>query len=209
MMMKGRVGGLLLVVVVLATVCPAARAASVFTAVSRGFETQEEIKFSSRRTLTDYEERQYPEKKWVCSKQDPGEGQLTVFLRLFAYIDGKNDRNLELVMGIPVSIEARQGEAGGLSMQACFFIPETNQANPPVPIDSSVSIVTRPAMTVFTREFGGYASDEHTWQEEATELTRLVQAENININPNIAFWNAYDPPLKFWGRRNEVWLVKA
>lgn len=56
-----------------------------------------------------------------------------------------------MVMGIPVSIEAQKDAAGVVNMKACLFIPEAMQANPPAPSDPSVAIVTRPAMTVFTR----------------------------------------------------------
>lgn len=194
-------------VVMMAVVTPVtARTATLLSLLSRGFERKEEATFTSLRQTKDYEVRQYPEKKWVCTGQDASEDQVTVFLRLFSYIDGTNDRNERLTMGIPVSIEVHN-DGGVVVMQACFFIPEASQADPPTPTDPLVSIVARPAMTVYSREFGGYALDESTWDQEVTTLKRQVEAAGNTVNTFLTFWNAYDAPIKLLGRRNEVWLV--
>ncbi|XP_045618242.1 heme-binding protein 1 [Procambarus clarkii] len=187
-----------------------AAAANLFTAFTRSFGPQEEVTFTSARENTEFEERVYPAKKWACTEQVGGYSdgdQIDVFLRLFAYIGGENDRQEKLVMGIPVSIEYKV-EGGQKVYTACFFIPEAAQDNPPAPTNAQVVITPRPEMTVYTRKFGGYATDEATWTTEAEALTALVTAAGNQINPNLIYWNAYDPPFKFWNRRNEVWLLK-
>ncbi|KAK8723739.1 hypothetical protein OTU49_011520 [Cherax quadricarinatus] len=205
---------LVLVVGLSAAVLPLIDAASLLTAFTRSLGPQEEITFSTVPSTDvsngEFEERVYPSKQWVCTKQNGGltEGdQIQVFLKLFAYIDGANDQNKELVMGLPVSIEYSDVE-GQKVYTACFFIPEADQAAPPAPTNSQVFLTTRPQMTVLTRQFGGYANDEPTWMTEVQALTKLVNEAGYQVNPNLIYWNAYDPPYKFWGRRNEVWLLK-
>jgi len=204
--MMARVGGLVVLVLVL-VLSPAVRSASLFSTLARGFETQEEVTYTTLRQprAQGFEVREYAAKKWVCTLQRPTEAQFTVFGRLFSYIDGNNDRSEKIVMGIPVSIEAQEGST---QMEACFFVPEANQASPPQPTDSRVFITTRPAMTVFTRKFGGYATDEATWKTEAAALRKKVEAAGNTIDTSRSFWNAYDHPIKILGRRNEVWLVQ-
>ncbi|KAK8376612.1 hypothetical protein O3P69_009906 [Scylla paramamosain] len=158
------------------------------------------------------EERRIPAKTWVCTNQppadDPESSQLTVFLRLFGYLDGENNKGERLPMGIPVSIEAT-GTQENRNLTACFFLPEKVQIDPPTPTDPTVTLLHRPSLTILTRQFGGYPNSEATWDAETDKLKTLVSSAGISIDPNLVFWNAYDPPLKFWNRRNEVWLVKT
>ena len=54
-------------------------------------------------------------------------------------------------MGKPVSIEAKASEGVALELNACFFLPERVQADPPTPTDPLVYLSQRPSITVFTR----------------------------------------------------------
>lgn len=194
-----------------------ADAASVFTAFSRGFEHQEEIQSTRVTSGRGWESREVPGKVWVCTGQPRAPGttqtstsdQMAAFLRLFAYLNGRNNRDQRLPMGVPVSIEARPAPDGGKELSACFFLPESVQSNPPTPTEPLVYLSTRPALTILTRRFGGFATDEDTWENEARALRRLLSAEGQQTRTDLQYWNAYDPPYKFWNRHNEVWLVKA
>jgi len=192
-------------------------AASILTAFSRGFERQEEIQTTLLNKGSGWESREVPGKMWVCTGQqrDAPEAkvsnseQLKAFVRLFDYLDGKNSEGEELPMGKPVSIEVKQAADGSTELNACFFLPERVQANPPAPTNPLVYLSQRPTVTIFTNEFGGFATDEDTWMKEAQKLKQRLTEQGKQIRDDLQYWNAYDPPHKFWFRRNEVWLVAA
>ncbi|KAG0718470.1 Heme-binding protein 1 [Chionoecetes opilio] len=187
-----------------------------FTAFSRGFEHQEEIQSTLLNTGHGWESREVPSKVWVCTRQHQAAhnahpttaDQVMAFLRLFAYLNGRNNEDRNLPMGTPVSIEARTTDEGRV-LSACFFLPQRIQSNPPTPRDPLVYLSHRPSVTIFTRRFGGFASNEDTWMAEAQALKQVLTAQGQQTRADIQYWNAYDPPYKFWNRRNEVWLVRA
>ncbi|XP_045106325.1 heme-binding protein 1-like isoform X2 [Portunus trituberculatus] len=193
---------------------PLTNAANIFTAFSRGFERQEEIQTTVLNQGSGWESREVPGKVWACTGQEGSNGQITTskqmaaFLRLFSYLDGKNSLGQKLPMGKPVSIEVKTAADGSREVNACFFLPERIQADPPTPTDPLVFLSQRPTLTIFTTRFGGFATDEDKWMREARELKRVLTAEGIETREDLQYWNAYDPPYKFWRRRNEVWLVK-
>lgn len=195
---------------------PTTNAASIFTLFSRGFERQEEIETQVLNTGSGWESREVPGKVWACTGQQGAAGdgtitfteQMNAFKRLFGYLNGDNSRDEKLPMGKPVSIEVKTAADGSREMNACFFLPERIQADPPTPTNSLVFLSQRPTLTIFTRQFGGFASDEEDWMSQARGLKRVLTAEGIETREDLQYWNAYDPPHKFWFRRNEVWLVK-
>lgn len=194
---------------------PLTNTASIFTAFSRGFERQEEIQTTVLNQGSGWESREVPGKVWACTGQEAGNNgrittsdQLAAFLRLFGYLNGKNSLDQKLPMGKPVSIEVKTAADGSREVSACFSLPERIQADPPTPTDPLVFLSQRPTLTIYTTRFGGFASDEDEWMREAQELKRVLTAEGIETREDLQYWNAYDPPYKFWRRRNEVWLVK-
>ncbi|XP_071517243.1 heme-binding protein 1-like [Panulirus ornatus] len=201
---------LVVVVLVSAGVTRPCQAATLFSAFARALGPQEEAPHTVVHQYEGFEERLYPAKKWACTKQNGSYStgdQIDVFLRLFGYIGGDNSKGEKLVMGTPVSVECRTEEEHKV-YSACFFIPEAAQADPPAPTNPRVVITSRPDTTVFTRKFGGYAQDEDTWNKEAEDLSEVLTEAGKSFTRNLVFWNAYDPPFKFWKRRNEVWLVR-
>uniref|UniRef100_A0A0P4WCI9 Heme-binding protein n=1 Tax=Scylla olivacea TaxID=85551 RepID=A0A0P4WCI9_SCYOL len=217
MMMSTKMMTMVMVVMVVAILQPPlTTAANIFTAFTRGFERQEEIQTLALNKGSGWESREVPSKVWACTGQQrsASDGQITsaeqmrAFLRLFAYLNGRNSRDQELPMGKPVSIEVKTAADGSRELNACFFLPERIQADPPTPTDPLVFLSQRPTLTIFTRKFGGFASDEETWMTEAQGLKGVLTAEGIDTRGDLQYWNAYDPPHKFWSRRNEVWLVK-
>ena len=81
---------------------------------------------------------------WACTKTDDSNNDM--FMTMFRYISGANEGNVQIPMTAPVSTKW-----SGEGREMCFFIEKAHQANPPVPTDSSVNIVNRPAMNVYTR----------------------------------------------------------
>ncbi|MPC88384.1 hypothetical protein E2C01_083285 [Portunus trituberculatus] len=53
-------------------------------------------------------------------------------------------------MGKPVSIEVKTAADGSREVNACFFLPERIQADPPTPTDPLVFLSQRPTLTIFT-----------------------------------------------------------
>lgn len=216
MMMSTKMMMVMVVMVVALLHQPTTDAASMLTLFSRGFERQEEIQTRNLNTGSGWESRQVPGKVWACTGQQgaASEGQITftdqidAFKRLFGYIDGANNRGEKLTMGKPVSIEVKTAADGSREVNACFFLPERVQADPPTPTNALVFLSQRPNLTIFTRRFGGFVTDEDEWMAQSRGLKRVLTAEGIETRDDLQYWNAYDPPHKFWFRRNEVWMVK-
>lgn len=202
------------VLLVLAALASTADAASIFdvfgSSVSSLVTTQEEVPYTLIRKAQGYEERKYPAQKWVC-KQHSGpltaEAQQEAFLSLFDYLAGHNNHSLTLDMAIPASVEA-PGSPDGRVFEACFYPGRAQQKDIPVPTIGDLYITLRPEMTLFTRRFGGYADTEEEWRTETNSLTKVLQKAGETTTSDKYFWNAYDSPIKFWSRRNEVWILK-
>jgi len=145
-----------------------------------------------------------------------------MFRRLFRYISGVNQQGEEIEMTTPVSTlhkiikEDRQGEIE-LHMM-CFYLPEKYQTGSqveatarqaPVPApqpmeDSLVILHTRPSMTVYVREFGGFALTHNAWDKQKEIL--LGQLIGKKYHDKQYFTVGYDSPLQLENRRNEVWV---
>merc|ERR1712179_700940 len=147
-----------------------------------------------------FEERVYESSSWACTQQRgeyKDQDQIAVFLGLFAYINGGNDQGLNMGMSVPVSIYYDNSGSSQL-FEACFYVHPSHQNHPPQPNTDKVFIKTRPPMTVYTREFGGYATDQSDWLSEARKLNKLVEAAGKSAQTDVMYWNAYDAPVKFW-----------
>lgn len=57
------------------------------------------------------------------------------------------------------------------------------------------------------RQFGGYAK-EADYIAHATQLRAALEGK-ATCRGDVYFCTGYDPPMKPYGRRNEVWLVKT
>merc|ERR1719266_1940766 len=96
-----------------------------------------------------FEERHYEQKKWVCTKMITEEGEIgnDMFHKLYQYITGSNSENENIDMTTPVS--TKWDKTG--DHEECFYLNKEHQLNPPNPTSPDVYIVTRPAMTIYTR----------------------------------------------------------
>jgi len=152
-----------------------------------------------------FEERQYPARRWATVSAEGGNLDTLMdkmFLRLFRYISGQNERAATVAMTTPVSTLVR---ADG-SFTMAFLLPEAHQADPPQA--EGVIIEDRPQMTVFTRRFGGFA-DEKMIGEQANELAELISASKVtDVDLKTYYVANYDDPRKVKGRRNEVWFFE-
>lgn len=78
------------------------------------------------------------------------EASSAAFRALFGYIAGGNAGGQAIAMTTPVRMDAQSQ-----TMTMRFYLPAKYAANPPVPSDPGVRLVTMPATTVAVRRFGG------------------------------------------------------
>ncbi|XP_027309146.1 heme-binding protein 1 [Anas platyrhynchos] len=129
-------------------------------------------------------------------------------LKLLKYVGGSNDKGVGMGMTAPVSITAFPAEDGSLQQKVKVYlrIPNQFQASPPCPSDESIKIEERQALTIYSTQFGGYAK-EVDYVNYAAKLKSALGSE-ATYRKDFYFCNGYDPPMKPYGRRNEVWFVK-
>ncbi|XP_078496873.1 heme-binding protein 1 [Lissotriton helveticus] len=129
-------------------------------------------------------------------------------LQLLKYVGGSNDKGLGMGMTAPVSITAYPQEDGSLQPRVTVLlrIPSQYQANPPNPTEENIRIEEREGLTVYSTQFGGYAK-EADYVVHAAKLMSVL-GDEATFHRDFYLCNGYDPPMKPYGRRNEVWLVK-
>jgi len=163
-----------------------------------------------------FEERLYPARRWATAAREGQEGDATrqhwtvLFGRLFGYISGTNDREVIIPMTAPVTTQVLPSASGApaATFAMSFYVPEDHQAA--APAGQGITIEDRPEMTVFTRRFGGYTTDEIV-AKEAKELAELVAASSVGADVDLSTYYVagYDDPRKVEGRRNEVWFYRT
>ncbi|KGL88129.1 Heme-binding protein 1 [Charadrius vociferus] len=138
-------------------------------------------------------------------------------LKLLKYVGGTNDKGGVGLNDLPGpfqpkpfydSITAPWLSDGFLQqkVKVSLRIPSQYQANPPCPSDESIKIEERQGMTIYSMQFGGYAK-EVDYMNYAAKLKSALGSEAAYCK-DFYFCNGYDPPMKPYGRRNEVWFVK-
>ncbi|XP_043398970.1 heme-binding protein 2 isoform X3 [Chelonia mydas] len=122
---------------------------------------------------SDYEVRQHEPAKWVATSvksMDYDSAVSTGFMKLFDYIQGKNEKGnedaldklsqssdplprMKIEMTAPVTchVEPGAGPFCESTITVSFYIPSDHQADPPKPSESDSFIENRPEMTVFVR----------------------------------------------------------
>ena len=152
-----------------------------------------------------FEERAYGVDMWVCTKQIITDitGEDGMFMKLFEYITGANDREEEIQMTSPVST-MRQKSTKGEIHEKCFYMYEKN---PPKPTNEDVYIVKREAMNVYTRTVMKRMS-EKDWLNESASMDKLVASQKLKIKENVWYTAGYSDPFSTV-QKNEAWKIKA
>ncbi|XP_006002011.1 heme-binding protein 1 [Latimeria chalumnae] len=158
-----------------------------------------------------YEERKYEGGKFavveVTDKPfDEASGEAA--LKLLKYVGGENESGTGMGMTAPVRIMAHPNEDGSLQQKNTVLlrIPSHFQDQPPQPTDKAIRIEEREGLTVYSTQFGGFAK-EVDYVAHAAKLQAAL-GDGIAYRRDVYFCNGYDPPMKPYGRRNEVWFVK-
>ncbi|XP_034395242.1 heme-binding protein 1-like [Cyclopterus lumpus] len=174
-------------------------------------ETEYKLLSSETQDGVSFEVRRYDGAKYaVASSEGRSFDQVTGELvrKLLMYIGGSNDQGVGMGTAAPIIVTVYPRNDGVLSRRlvVAIRIPSSYQLSPPTPTDSAIGIEERPGMTVYTLQFGGFAG-ESEYRAEALRLTRTL-GETAPFQRKQYFCCSYDPPLKPYGRRNEVWFLQ-
>ena len=160
----------------------------------------EQDKFSIR----DYSEVIVVETKVVASRRD---ATSEAFRKLFRYISGNNEANLEISMTSPVAqtLTNQDGEIGE-NWAVRFFLPRSlSEENIPKPSETGVAVVKLKAQKYGSVSFKGTQNDKKV-SENLAKLEAFIAENDYEVSgpPVYAF---YDPPFIPWFLRdNEILL---
>ncbi|KAJ7992639.1 hypothetical protein DPEC_G00280760 [Dallia pectoralis] len=165
-------------------------------------ETKDGVNFEVRR----YDGAKYASVTSEGRSFDQVTGELV--RKLLMYIGGSNEQGEAMGTTSPVIITVYPRDDGVMSRRlvVSLRIPTHYQICAPVPNDGAIKIEDRPGMTVYTLQFGGFAG-EAEFRAEASRLTKTL-GEAAPYQHKQYFCCTYDPPLKPYGRRNEVWFLQ-
>jgi len=183
-----------------------------------------------------YEIHRYPQSKWACTKaydvdpiKDPMNNWQTMydnnpfmamsktawkrrpmnkmFMRLYKYIIGLNEDNIEIDMTRPVTTKMiQQRRSRTYDEEMCFYLGSKydQDRDPPRPIDRQVMIEERQEMTFYVRQFGGFALSHDDVETQYDELKRDLRGEDFDSD--IFYSVGYNSPFTVEDRRNEIWI---
>ncbi|XP_034066109.1 heme-binding protein 1-like [Gymnodraco acuticeps] len=175
-------------------------------------ETEYKLLSSEIKDGVSFEVRRYDGAKYaVVSSEGRTFDQVTGELvrKLLMYIGGSNEQAVAIGTAAPIIVTVYPRNDGVLSRRlvVAIRIPTSYQQEPPTPSDAAITVEDRPGMTVYAlRQFGGFAA-ESEYRVEALRLTRTL-GETAPFQRKQYFCCSYDPPLKPYGRRNEVWFLQ-
>jgi len=165
----------------------------------------------------DYELRRYPAVTLARVKMDGAtyeEVEATMFQKLFGYLSMGNDRGEKIEMTTPVvaAFNTRECAVCENNYEMNFLIPSDFSANPPNPfLGSGIEIVNQPSYDVYVRQFQTFIFFDEQWIKEGVKLhTSLMNAgvDHNAIETSQLLAATYDGPGVWFGRRNEVWILK-
>ncbi|KAL0993586.1 hypothetical protein UPYG_G00110110 [Umbra pygmaea] len=158
-----------------------------------------------------YEVRHYSSAKWVTTDEESyfmDKAIYTAFMRLFKYINGSNNADVNIDMTAPVIIKVN--EMKNMWQQSVytlsFLLPSEHQLNPPQPTDEKVYFTDMPDMNVYVRSYGGYILCL-TAKFNSMALQKQLDKVQATYNKDYSYSVGYNSPMKILNRHNEVWYV--
>lgn len=161
----------------------------------------ESAPFKVEKSDGNFEIRQYPELMTVSTEMSDGRGNDGSFMRLFRYIDGKNEDERKIAMTTPVFMERKRDENNG---QMAFVLPKKMaQGEIPTPIDEKLQIRKRAAGRFAVLKFSGRMTADSV-ADATRKLRDWIKSQRLTGDEQVVT-AGYDPP---WTpgpfRRNEV-----
>ena len=156
----------------------------------------EEAKYDIIKSTDVYEIRKYADRLAVEVVSTTGDNS---FRKLFNYISGKNKKNQEIKMTIPVT---QTEKSGNMTMQ--FYLPsKINKDNVPYPTNSDVEVIIIEGGYYAVIRYSGRASEKNFIKHKSILEDQLTK-DNIQIqsSPIKATYNSpFTLPIM---RRNEA-----
>ncbi|KAM5164752.1 heme-binding protein 2-like [Mantella aurantiaca] len=153
-----------------------------------------------------FELRRYESTRWVTTYLNTdgmGLGIMKSFRRLSRYISGENSEGITIKMNVPVRVTVPQLDSTANSTMS-LFLPSA-LVNLPTPKDPSVVLEVFPQTSFYVRSFGGYALTSD-YEKQSTALIEELTALSLAYDTQLGMAAAYNDPLTFFKRHNEVWF---
>lgn len=136
----------------------------------------------------------------------------TGFKRLFRYISGANAAGAKVKMAAPVQVRVFPGAGPtcNTTFRVSFFVPFSDQADPPRPTDAAVYVDRQPAARVATLSYPGFVrSFAKDVRPHLQRLVALLQIHGLTGFDTTQYATAgYDSPFTLAHRHNEVWFLR-
>ena len=131
-----------------------------------------------------------------------------MFMKLFRYIQGANERDAMISMTVPVMNEFKEGgQTNNLKMS--FYIPNSFQRDPPAPTDPSV-FIEKKQFTAYVRTFSGYPMFFSQYEKQIDAMLKAMTKDGLEgtYKKGVILYAGYDAPWKMLNRLNEVLLLR-
>lgn len=167
----------------------------------------------------DYEIRRYSSPMWMSTAPIDDislvSATRTGFLRLFKYIQGKNNYHETIEMTAPVitQVKPSDGPFCSSSFVVSFYVPKKNQPNPPPA--KGLQLQKWGKTYVAVRQFSGFVVDDDVPTEAAalsasvagTKWEAAINKSQAAGNTTIYTVAQYNSPFEFKNRVNEIWFT--
>uniref|UniRef100_M1CN40 Heme-binding protein n=1 Tax=Solanum tuberosum TaxID=4113 RepID=M1CN40_SOLTU len=167
----------------------------------------------------DYEIRRYNSPMWMSTEPIDDisfvSATRTGFLRLFDYIQGKNNYHETVKMTAPVIIQVKPSDGPFCvsSFVVSFYVPKKNQPNPP-PAEG-LHLQKWGKTYVAVRQFSGFITDDDLPREAAalsasiagTKWAAAIDKSHAADNTTLYTVAGYNSPFEFKNRVNEIWFT--
>ena len=169
----------------------------------KGVSQVENQKYKILSKADEIEIREYSSAIYASVTLDNSKKQQNSSFRILAgYIFGENDKNQKIAMTAPVHIYEKNNQGKQL-MTMKFVMPgEYEMKDLSKPNDSRVEIKKSGEKKYAAISFNGYNND-YKFNLYSKKLKEYLDSENI-LYINTPIFLGYDPPYKFWKRKNEV-----
>ncbi|XP_049385842.1 uncharacterized protein LOC125849935 [Solanum stenotomum] len=168
----------------------------------------------------DYEIRRYNSPMWMSTEPIDDisfvSATRTGFLRLFMYIQGKNDKHEKIEMTAPVMTQVKpsDGPLCSTSFVVSFNVPKNNQQNPPS-AEGLHPQKWNESSYAAVRQFSGFVVDADIPKEAAalsasiagTKWAAAIEKSRSKDNSTLYTVAQYNSPFEFRGRVNEMWFT--
>ena len=158
----------------------------------------EQQNYNTLKTFNNVEIREYPPAIYASVTTEANNN--SQFSILAGYIFGGNENNQKIAMTAPVHMHQNNLKK---SSTMSFVMPsEYNMDELSKPNDERIEITKSVTKRYAAISYTGYNNSEK-FNKYKSELKNKLNEENILIVGN-PIYLGYDPPYKFWNRKNEV-----